>query len=149
MLKGVENVALNFQLVCLQNIVPENFTFDYPSSFNKKVTYFAEFVQGGCYQEDPWGKGVGVLDPPKGSGIPKKKDLGMKNNGPAACGAFCKGYKYFHLSARTRCFCGNNINGPLKKVPETDCSSDCPGDNTKNVVQITDSTSTKSKVERE
>ena len=115
----------------------ENFTFDYLSSFNKKVTYFAEFVQGGCYQEDPWGKGVGVLDPPKGSGIPKKKDLSMidkdgkRNNGPAACGAFCKGYKYFHLSARNRCFCGNNINGPLKKVPETDCSSDCPGDNTK------------------
>ena len=131
MLKGFENVALNFQLVCLQNIVLENFTFDYLSSFNKKVTYFAEFVQGGCYQEDPWGKGVGVLDPPKGSGIPKKKDLDMKNNGPAACGAFCKGYKYFHLSARNRCFCGNNINGPLKKVPETDCSSDCPGDKTK------------------
>ena len=81
------------------------------------------------------GKGVGGLDPP--SGIPKKKDLdmkdedGKKNNSPAACSAFCKGYKYFHLSAKDRCFCGNNINGPLKKVPETDCSSDCPGDNTK------------------
>jgi len=97
-----------------------------------------EFVQGGCYQEDPLGKGIGVLDPPRGGPrIPKKKDLNMmdkdgkKNNGPAACGAFCKGYKYFHLSAKDRCFCGNNINGPLKKVPETDCKYDCPGDNTK------------------
>ena len=104
----------------------------------KKVTFFTEFVQGGCYQEDPLGKGIGVLDPPRdGPRIPKKKDLNMmdkdgkKNNGPAACGAFCQGYKYFHLSAKDRCFCGNNLNGPLKKVPETDCKYNCPGDATK------------------
>ena len=56
---------------------------------------------------------------------------GKKNNSPAACGAFCQGYKYFHLSAKDRCFCGNNLNGPLKKVPETDCKYNCPGDATK------------------
>ena len=77
------------------------------------------------------------MDPPRGSRIPKKKDLNMmdkdgkKNNSPAACGAFCQGYKYFHLSAKDRCFCGNNLNGPLKKVPETDCKYNCPGDATK------------------
>ena len=52
------------------------------------------------------------------------------NNSPAACKKFCEGFKYYGVQARNQCFCGNKLHGALKKMPESQCRDECPGDAT-------------------
>ena len=57
-----------------------------------------------------------------------KDEDGKLNNSPTACKKFCKGFKYFGVQARNQCFCGNKLHGALKKMPESQCRDNCPGD---------------------
>jgi hypothetical protein len=45
------------------------------------------------------------------------------------CEAFCKGYKYYGLQQSSYCFCGNSFAVNTKSRPESDCSSNCSGNN--------------------
>ena len=60
-----------------------------------------------------------------------KGEDGKHNNSPAVCKKFCKGFKYYGVQARNQCFCGNRLLGDLKKMPESQCRDDCPGDASK------------------
>ena len=59
-----------------------------------------------------------------------KGEDGKPNNSPAACKKFCDGFKYYGVQARNQCFCGDKLNGALKKMPESQCRDVCPGDAT-------------------
>ena len=83
--------------------------------------------QGACYEETnprllPGGAG-------KWEAWMKDED-GELNNSPAACKKFCEGFKYYGVQARNQCFCGDKLNGALKKMPESQCRDVCPGDAT-------------------
>ena len=82
--------------------------------------------QGACYAET----NPRLLGEKKWAGYLKGED-GELNNSPAACKKFCEGFKYYGVQARNQCFCGNRLLGDLKKLPESKCSDDCPGDRSK------------------
>ena len=82
--------------------------------------------QGACYEET----NPRLLGKEKWAGFMKGED-GELNNSPAACKKFCEGFRYYGVQARNQCFCGNKLHGALRKMPESQCGADCPGDTSK------------------
>ena len=86
------------------------------------------FEQGGCFEE---------TNPRLLPGQAGKWEAWMKgedgkpNNSPANCKKFCEGFRYYGVQYTNQCFCGNNLHGDLKMMPESQCSQVCPGDASK------------------
>ena len=83
------------------------------------------FEQGGCFEE---------TNPRLLPGQAGKWEAWMKgedgkpNNSPATCKKFCEGFRYYGVQYTNQCFCGNNLHGDLKMMPESQCNQVCPGD---------------------
>ena len=87
------------------------------------LLFLTALEQGACYQET----NPRLLGKEKWAAVLKDED-GKKNNSPAACKKFCEGFKYYGVQATNQCFCGDKLHGELKKKPERECKSVCPGD---------------------
>jgi len=86
---------------------------------------FPAFEQGGCFEET----NPRLLPGQAGKWAAwMKGEDGKPNNSPAACKKFCEGFRYYGVQARNQCFCGNNLHGDLKMMPESQCKDACPGD---------------------